>query len=202
MGRQRRHASRGFTLVELAAVVFIVSILATLAIISYRRLIVSSHTSEGVQLVQSVKAAQETYKSETGTYADISMKLVAIVAGAPNAETYPAQTPGQFKTVWGDICKANCYTSGPQWVDLPVHIDGPVLYGVSTVAGFNTNHKSTDTMPTVSGNGKPLGTVTIDKPATDWFLVTAIGDANGNGEFSYVLGSSINNQVLVDNDGE
>jgi len=186
-------------------VVIIVSILATLAVVGYRRLVLSSHTSEATEMVQSIRAAQEAFKAETGSYADISGTLsyptgTTLSADAYPALTTPAKTPGSFKSAWGGSCGTNCAPSGsPDWPDLPVHVDQPLLYGYSTIAGYNTHNKS---LPSIPGSGAPLGTITFGTPNVDWFIVTAVGDANGNKSFSMVVASSITNQVLVDNDGE
>src|SRR5277367_4008948 len=110
-----RRASRGFTLVEMMIVVAIVGVLATLAVVGYRKLVQSSHVSEATGMVQNIRVAQEGYHSETQQYANVSTSLVAYYPAAP--------TYGNF-TNWGGACGGAC--TAVLWSALPVHVDGPV----------------------------------------------------------------------------
>ncbi|HTB75500.1 MAG TPA: pilus assembly protein PilA, partial [Polyangiaceae bacterium] len=104
-------------------VVAIVGILATLAVIGYRKLVQSAHVSEATGMVENIRVAQEAYHSETQQYANVSADL---------ASYYPAAPMYQTVTVWGGPC-GNC--PGVQWAALPVHVDGPVMFGYATKAG-------------------------------------------------------------------
>src|ERR1700722_20113638 len=72
---RRRRTTRGFTLVEMMIVVAIVSVLAMLAVVGYRKLIMSAHTTEATQMVQSIRTAQEAYHAETQTYVSTTNSL-------------------------------------------------------------------------------------------------------------------------------
>lgn len=185
--------SRGFTLVELMVVIAIVAVLAVIAIVAYRSILNSSKVSEAQQMVNAIRAAQEAYHAETLTYADVS---------ASSTSTYPATTPGQFKTQWGGACGSAC-NAAPQWVDLGVHVDGPVQFGYVTKAGAAG---VAPTPASVSVNGK---TVTLPvKPSTDWFFIGATADLDGKGGTLFgsgntnVYSTSWSNEVWVDNDGQ
>jgi type IV pilus assembly protein PilA len=183
-----RARSRGFTLIELMIVVVIVGILATLAVVGYRKLIQASHVSEATGMVQSIRVAQEGYHSETQQYANVSSSLTAY---------YPLATPTyQIVTAWGGPC-TNCGTVS--WSALPVHVDGPVMFGYATVAGL-------------AGNAPPGG-VTVNgtalvfpaAPTTDWYIIAADGDLDGNAtepNNTHVYGTSWTNQIFVDHEGQ
>jgi type IV pilus assembly protein PilA len=178
---------RGFTLVELMIVVAMVGILATLAVVGYRKLVQASHVSEATGMVQNIRVAQEGYHSETQQYANVS--------GALN-NFYPAAPQYQVVTAWGGPCTAAC-TGGVPWSALPVHVDGPVYFGYATVAG-------------IAGGPAPPAITTETlvlpaAPATDWYVIAAEGDLDGTpgqANDTNVYGTSWTNQIFVDHEGD
>src|SRR5215472_2536496 len=87
---QRRLSERAFTLVELMIVVAIIAILAILALVGYRKMVSSSHTAEATHMVQAIRVAQESYRSETQQYANISTDIVL-------GQLYPQSNPTNTK---------------------------------------------------------------------------------------------------------
>ena len=176
---------RGFSLVELMVVVAIVAVLALIATVTYRRLIASSRTAEALQMVHAIRAAQEAYHAETLRYANVSPDLTT---------TYPAAAPGAFVTAWGAPC-TSC-NANVSWATLSVHVDGPVAYGYATTAG-------------VAGTAPNPASVTVNGQAvafptpspTDWFVIGATGDTNGDGIPCNVYGMSWTNDVFVSGEG-
>jgi type IV pilus assembly protein PilA len=186
VGRQ----ARGFTLIEMMIVVVIIGVLASLAIVGYRRLVVSSHVSEATNMVNNIRAAQEAYHSETLQYAGISQSVV-------NGPFYPTNAPVEKTvTAWGAPCTV-C-VPGMDWSMLPLHVDGPVMFGYATTAGA-ANTAPGDTSVTVSGQ-----LLTFPSPSpTDWFIVAATCDLDGRGApNTHVYSTSWTNQTFVDSPGE
>jgi type IV pilus assembly protein PilA len=207
--RRSAPGQRGFTLVELSAVVIIVSILALVAVVGYRRLITSSHNAEATHMVNAIRTAQEAYRAETGQYADITNGIAyADGSGAlqNGGAMYPTTSPGNRKVGWGAAC-SNCNT-GYTWQQLPVHTDGAVMYGYTTTGGPPGGSLTSYTLISVPASitlrGRSSGsyTLTFPAPVTDWYIVSAAGDPDGNGFYSSYTGSSFTNDIFDSNDGE
>jgi len=176
-----RRACRGFTLTEMMAVVVIVGILATLAMVGYRRYLNSAKSSEAVWMVNGIRAAQEAYRAETLTYLNVSESLDTY---------YPTATPGAQKIQWGggtgDVAN--------RWRILNVTTDGAVYYGYAVIAG---------PPGTIEADGLDSQfDVALPTAVEPWYLVQAKGDINGDGIPSLYLGSSFSNQVFWVNEGE
>jgi len=177
---RRRAARRGFTLLELLTVVAIVGILATLGLVSYRRFITSSKSSEAIYMVGSIRAAQESYRAETLTYLNVS---------AGFNEYFPTSSVGNKKTGW-DAAAHPDYT---RWRQLGARPDGAVYYGYLVAAGV-----AGAVPPALHLANKPTWATTTEP----WYVIEAKGDVDGNGTYSWVAGSSFTGEIYMENQGE
>ncbi len=196
-----RVRSRGFTLVEMMVVVVIISILATLSVVGFRKLTQSSHVSEATNMVQNIRVAQEGYHSETQQYANITaVASFPSGNGAAGGALYPRSPQYGIQSSWGPACPSGC-NAGVDWSVLALHVDGPVLFGYATIANPATCPAS------VMVNGT---TFTLTPPPlmatpvlSDWYAIGAEADLDGNaGGYTDVFGFSWTNQIYVSNEGQ
>jgi type IV pilus assembly protein PilA len=177
-------ARRGFTLVELLAVVAMVGILAAIAMVGYRRYLMASHSSEAIAVLQGIRGGQEAAKAESLVYLDCS--------GGSLSSYYPHATADKTKWHWSNPAHA----AFACWRQLNVVTDGPVRYVFSTVAGA----AGATSFPTVP---ELVTQPTWPNPAPDpWYIVQAIGDQDGDGAKSMFLASSFSGEVYQQNESE
>lgn len=175
----RRNGKRaGFTLMELMMVVAIVGILATIAVVGYRKYTLHAKVTEAKTVISAIRIAQEDNRAERGTYANLGETYCPTAAGVSNK-----------KVGWDPNCNAGSGT----WQTLPVHVDGPVQFSYATVAG------------TSQMAGNPLGSswVTWNNPTqTPWYVVAAKCDLDGDtSDKTELVSSSFQNTIFAHNEG-
>jgi hypothetical protein len=156
-------------------------------------------------MINAIRVAQESYHAETGLYADISgaghVAVTPAGGGAGqctnNSYMYPSTAPGAFKAGWGAACGGACPNTGIDWTSIPLHVDGPVMYGYTTTAGLAGTTPAAVTMVGKNGNYS----ISAGAQPTEWFLVGACGDPDGDGITSSYLGASFTNEVYESNEG-
>lgn len=177
----RAGASRAFTLVELMIVVAIIGVLAALGLVGFRKYLNASHSSEAVNTIGAIKAAQESYRAETLSYLNVSSAL---------DKFYPVQDPTDKKVGWGGTGNDEA-----NWKRLNVNVDGATLYSFATIAGLPGQAVTT-------GGIKVSQVPTFPAPVEPWYLIQAKGNVDGDSIYMYGLASSFSSGVYVENDDE
>jgi len=179
-----RPRARAFSLIEAMIVVAIVGVLAVLAVVAYQRWIRTAYLAEAHDMISNIRAAEESYRAENGTYLNVS-------AGLGPTFMYPAATPGAFKTPWGGACNWCANANG--WSVLTIESKGPLAFGYAVVS---------DPTPLPSHITIDGTAISLSNLVAPWYVVEAIGDINGNGVFTSMYGFSTGGPLLIDNEGE
>ncbi len=174
--------TRGYTLVELMVVVVIASVLVLLATFGVRKYLYAAKTSEAIHMINSIAAAQEAYRTETGAYLQVSTGINSY---------YPQNaTPGRTKWNWGNPA----HPDFQRWSLLGATTDTPVQFGYVSVSGVG---------PTVPATGAE--SFPAFAPTSAWTLIKAAADQNGDGNLSYFIllrGEGIASNIYSENEAE
>lgn len=169
-------------------VVVIIGILATLATYGVTKYMQSAKTTEAIQMIGSIKAHQESYKSDMLEYLD--------VAGGhtiTSSSYYPANTPSKKVYAWGDTST----DVGKRFKQLGVVPDAPVRFVYATTAGSGADAPAGDQLPNTAVANWP--TAATGQP---WYVVSALGDLDGDGTLSAYSSASFSNQIFRENEDE
>lgn len=160
MGRRR---TAGFTLIELMMVIAILSILTTMAILSYNNYVNKARSQEMLKMTALIQGQQQQYFRRYGRYVD---------TGTPGVSFWPQPLNGSLRP-WGIDCSSATLTAEQKaWCDLEMRPEGDVYYSYNTT-GWN-DLKTDASIPV--GMGIPNG--------ERWWVVTALGDRNGDGVYA------------------
>lgn len=173
--RTRRKQSRGFTLVELGAVVAIIGILSVLALVSYRKYMLHSKMTEAKAVIGAIKIAQEDFRSEKGSY------FTGSTAWCPGNA---AAGGGVHKVGWDPACMGG----------LAVHVNGPVLFKYRTMAS------NTDGADPLGVGTWVLGMANVRAPS---YHIQAQCDLDGNtSDHTDLFSSSASGEIFSHDDGK
>jgi type IV pilus assembly protein PilA len=176
---------RGFTLTEVMITLAITAILATLAIYGVRKYILTAKTTEPIEIINSIRAAQEAYRDETFAYFDVS---------SGNIDAYhPSVPPGV-----PDSARRSWVTGNPgidnRWSQLGVQAGAPVQFGYACVSGA-----AGTALPSLGATG---ATGYPANPTTPWFVAKAVGDRDNDDVNALFLGSSFTDQIFSEKEDE
>jgi type IV pilus assembly protein PilA len=177
-------------------VVVIVSVLALLANLAYRRYVKSAHIAEAQDMVSNIRTLEQAFYGENGAYLNVSNAL-----GPP--DDYPQATPNATTTMWGGPC-ATCKTVN-SWQTLGVTTQTSVIFGYSCIAGDGVKSLPTGLItnkwgvPTINGSPLNLGSLSNGQP---WYFVEADANTSGDGvTWVQVYGMSGDNHIWVNGEG-
>ena len=182
LGKQRK---RGFTLVELMIVVTIVGVMAVLGGVLLAGHVKQSRTHETLSMVQSIRAAQERWRSENLSYLNVS-----------DSDTWfprdPTATLGDQRMTF--LRSATAHVDGANWLLLNP-ATSPFVYG-----GYQVHAGMAGTVmqpPLVAVPGMVWPT-----PTDSWYVIQAIMDMDMDGTRAFYLASSINGEIYRQDEGE
>jgi type IV pilus assembly protein PilA len=175
----RRSVGRGFTLMELLAVVAMIGILSALAVVGYRKYLNASKSGDAKAIISAIRVAEESYRAETLVYLSCSDNL---------GEYYPVTTPNGKKRHWVN----SSHPKFDRWSTLNVSTDSPTSYVFAVVAGPPGQN------PPQPATG-PGGWSTPTEP---WYVIQAAGDADVDKVLSYFVASSFTSEIYAQNEAE
>ena len=129
-------------------------------------------------MVQAIRAAQEAYRAEAGTYLDVSSSVTT---------WYPRAIPDAQLHAWNE----SGHTDFARWQALNPTAPGQGVRMVYvTVAG-----PPGAPIPALSTNDA----IAWPTPTRDWYIVEARGDVDGDGQFSHYAAGSLTPELYFEN---
>lgn len=180
--KKSTRAQRGFTLVELMAVVAITGILAAVCISLATKHLRAAGTVDAVAQMQTLRAAEESFKAENGTYLNCSRTAGPV--------WYPVNVPGKNARSWVQT-------------DHPDYQWWSQLSGRREITRFS--YLANAGLPSQQFAGSQLTQYTFNAAKVmnePWYVIQFRGDRDGNGKFSKGLIHSFDSETYVEDETE
>jgi prepilin-type N-terminal cleavage/methylation domain-containing protein len=191
MGTVREgNAERGFTLIELMAVVVILAILAAVVIPNFMKS--SSRAkgrSEATAMFAEIAAKQEQYKAETGKY--MGDRTDALKEGSTTCP--PAATTGDYNF------STTCAVANSAWQDLRIQPTSSSLRCQYTIEAGVTGTVLTPPTGFTNSQGAAAAEPALAGP---WWFIHAVCDESSNGGTNAeYYKSSVDGKLQFQNEG-
>ena len=163
---------RGYTLIELLLVVVMVGVLATIALVGYRKWINYARTADTKNILLGLTMGLKAYYDDTGGYLDCSSSYTDYypIATGPNGRKHTFHNPK--------------HSDYPCWRLFAGDTDSPTTMVFTIRAGnAGTGIVPPPTKQTKLNFGSP--------PTTPWYVLVAEGDLDDNGVHSYFVANSL-----------
>jgi prepilin-type N-terminal cleavage/methylation domain-containing protein len=180
-----RHSTprnRGFSLVELLAVVTITAILAVAGVAMFRHHVTASRAAEATSVIQAIRSAEESFLAENHVYLNVS------TAGGGSA-WYPRATPNTDHASWVNSSHADW----PRWQQLGAPVKQSVIFSYLANAGVPNV-----ALPALQVASSPV----FAAPVLNWYVIQAKGDTDNNGKFTLYASTSMTGEMYIENEGE
>src|SRR4051812_20227013 len=178
-----RGSNRGFTLVELMAVVVISGILSVIGVSLFRHQVLAAKGSEAVDVITAIRSAQESYQAENHIYLNVS-------TDSGGTKWYPNTAPDRTAYSWVN----SAHLDYARWQALGVPVNRAVLFGYLVNAGEPGTTVPPLQLATNPGFPSPM--------VQAWYVIQAKGDPNGNNISAMYAAASRNTELMIENEGE
>lgn len=172
--------ARGFTLVELMIVMAIIVILSVIAVMTYKRFMARARATEVHAMFSEIRAKEESYRAEFGTYLTISTGETDFYPALGAAGTEPLAKAWQ--------------PTNAAWTQLGIRPPSTQVYcGYAVIAGAANNWGAAGTqMKAFMKN--PLLNNGTNPPAVNWWCAVAMCDNDSSGG---ALGAGVNAEFFT-----